>query len=202
MNEIHNNQQGADPGFDSHPRCTICNHIDRAEIEAALVAGSIRAVAARFGISRSSLQSHRASHMPEAFSRARRHGAARLALNGASIARRLEQLHADAFDLFTESRGVDFAAATRALAVMQRQAEFAWRVSSTVPAGGQMTESRFEALAGAVLRVLEPHPDLRLQIAESLREIEARFPSEDATDDTADEAAADETAAAAEGAVA
>jgi hypothetical protein len=44
--------------------CTICSQVNRLEIERALESGeSLRAVAARFGISASSLHRHRTSHL-------------------------------------------------------------------------------------------------------------------------------------------
>lgn len=45
--------------------CTICGHVNRLEIERALESGeSLRAVAARFELSRSGLHRHNTSHLP------------------------------------------------------------------------------------------------------------------------------------------
>ena len=45
--------------------CSICTHQDRPAIEAALAAGtSVRRIASRFGLSKSSVARHAASHVP------------------------------------------------------------------------------------------------------------------------------------------
>lgn len=52
--------------------CTVCRHLDRASIDAALVAATtpFRPLAAQFGLSPSALRRHRSEHLPAALVKA------------------------------------------------------------------------------------------------------------------------------------
>ena len=52
--------------------CTVCRHTERASIDAALVDGvALRDIAGRFGLTKSSVERHKAEHLSEALAKAR-----------------------------------------------------------------------------------------------------------------------------------
>lgn len=54
------------------PTCTICRHENRRDIEKALISGvPLRDLAGRYGLSKSSLQRHKAEHLPVRLLRAK-----------------------------------------------------------------------------------------------------------------------------------
>ena len=56
-------------------RCTICDHTERDQIDRALVRGAaFRHIAARYDVSTTALQRHKAEHLPAALVRARQVG--------------------------------------------------------------------------------------------------------------------------------
>lgn len=82
------------------PVCTICSHPKRAEIDKALVAGSVfRDVAQRFAVSRDALFRHKRDHLAEALVRVEEQIGQRIAKE---VDRRAEQTATAALDVHAE----------------------------------------------------------------------------------------------------
>lgn len=84
-------------------RCKVCNHVQRIEIDQALVAGeSLRSVAKRFGIHYSSLSRHK-SHISEQLSKNFALREFQGLQHGQSVLQQIESLQEKALDLLTQA---------------------------------------------------------------------------------------------------
>lgn len=85
-------------------KCAACSHDRQAEIDAALLAGkpSLRDLAAKYGIAKSSLQAHKAAHLNPALATVRQD---RLAKGARTAVERLENLVDRADALFRVAEG-------------------------------------------------------------------------------------------------
>lgn len=86
------------------PRCSICIHPNRAEIDKALIAGeSFRTIAGRFGTSRTSLGRHRDAHLAQQIERAERQFVAKVEQ---AVIKQEERRDAEALDVHAELRRI------------------------------------------------------------------------------------------------
>lgn len=152
--------------------CLVCRHPQREQIDLALLSESVRRVALRFGVAKTTLHDHRSQHLPALLAQAYTSRELRMALTAPLLRERLEQLHSGAETIFQQSLGVENHIAIRALGVMNRQIEMALRVSAATPQGGAVPLSQFEVLSQGILNALANFPEAKLEVARALRAIE------------------------------
>lgn len=111
-------------------RCTICHHVQRAEIEAAHAGGmALRKIAEKFGPSRTTLSKHWRSHVADAAQKAIEAGNAREIDAGGSILAEVDALKNDAKRLQAQAeRKKDIRAALIAIDKLMRLAELQARL--------------------------------------------------------------------------
>jgi hypothetical protein len=154
--------------------CSACDHDDREDIDAALVAGeSYRAIARRFGLSRDAVGRHKAKHLP----------AAMLAGRDAADTAHGDDLLAQCRDLQTKALGIlakaEKSGDLRTAIAANREArgclELLARLLAELPGGAAVdlfaSQDWTQALA-VLLAALEPFPDARLAVADRLAELD------------------------------
>lgn len=161
------------PGHE--PQCSICTHPNRSEIDVFLLQSSVRRAAARYSLSKSAVHRHRESHIPELLAAGEQILARRIALAAPKLRARLEEIHAETLDFYSSVKGVDNAVAQRALSLLSRQVEVALRVAAAVPATPAIGPDAHELFGRALLRTLEPHPEIREKVVTAFREVESRL---------------------------
>ncbi len=161
------------PGHE--PKCCICADKRRAEIDRHLLANSLRRTAALFGLSKSALHRHRDSHIPELIAAGEQILNRRLALAAPKLRERLEDLYAETLGFFHSTNGSDNPCAKGTLSILTRQLGLALKIASAVPATPAIGPDAVEILARTVLDALAPHPEIRAQVAASLRAVEAQL---------------------------
>jgi hypothetical protein len=153
-------------------RCTVCAHPQRADIDAALVAGGENRVLAKaWGLGRESVRRHRESHLPAALVASQRAAevvrgddlltkVADLEANARRIATQAEQ----ASDLRTALAGVrELTRIVELLAKLRGQLDESPKVAVLV------NSAEWVDLRTKVLRALEPFPAARQAVADALR---------------------------------
>ncbi len=161
------------PGYE--PQCSVCSHPKRSEIDLELLQSSVRRTAARHGLSKSAVQRHRDRHIAELLAAGEQVLERRLALAAPQLRARLEEIHAETQDFYSSIKGVENAVAQRTLSLLSRQIEISLRVAAAVPATPAIGPDAMELFGRALLRVLEPHPEIRDQVVTAFREVESRL---------------------------
>jgi len=107
--------------------CTVCTHPQREVIDQALIDGEpLRAIAGRFGTSRTALQRHKGAHLPAALVKA--HEVQEVA-RGDDLLARLRELHDKAQSLLAKAEVAgDFRTALQGIAQVRGCLELAARV--------------------------------------------------------------------------
>jgi hypothetical protein len=167
----------------------VCCHERRSEIDAALVAGEpYRHIAARFGVSTTALQRHKADHLPASLVAAQE---AQEAANADTLLDRLRDLLDRADSQYTLARGLvakavstgDLRAATGALgagngairearACLELLAELEGELDRR-PTLNLTISAEWVTLRAAMLDALTPYPDARVAVAKRLALVEA-----------------------------
>lgn len=155
--------------------CSVCNHPERSAIDRYLLQSSVRRAAARFGLSKSAIHRHRDSHMPALLAAGEQLLERRLALAAPKLRARLEQIHAQTAGYFLANDGVDRNAAFKGLTLLTRQVDLALRVAGSVPSSAETGPDAVELFGQAILRVLQPYPEIRDQVVAAIREVEAQL---------------------------
>lgn len=153
------------------PRCTVCDHAKRDEIDRALVAdrASDRAIASKYGLTRSSVQRHGEKHLPERLAQAveKREG-----LTADSLVKRLEELSALARGILEanyEDGRVQVAAVRELARHLELEAKILGQLKDRVEVDIKVTVEwqRYRAI---VLLALQPFPEAAEAVAAQLEE--------------------------------
>lgn len=161
------------PGHE--PQCTVCMHPLRSEVDLFLLRSSVRRTAARYGLSKSAVQRHREAHIPELLAAGEQILERRLALAVPKLRARLEEIHAETQDFYHTVKGVENAVAQRTLSLLSRQLEVSLRVAAAAPATPAIGPDAIELFGRALLRTLEPHPEIREKVVTAFREVESQL---------------------------
>ena len=154
-------------------RCTVCAHPEREAIDAALVAGSdsLRTIAARFGVSKSSLIRHRDKHLPETLTKAQ--DAQEVARADDPLAQ-LGGLRAEAHRIKGKAeKATDYRTALAGIRELVRIVELMAKVRGELAQEGTVSivlAPEWLVLRGTILRSLAPYPDARLAVARALED--------------------------------
>lgn len=161
------------PGHE--PQCSVCAHPKRPEIDRFLLQSSVRRAAALYGLSKSSVHRHRDRHMADLLAAGEQILARRLELAAPQLRARLEEIHWETLEFFRANNGVDRVAAARAIALLTRQVEVGLRLAAAVPATPAIGPDAMELYGRALLRALQPYPEVRGHVVTALREVESHL---------------------------
>jgi hypothetical protein len=153
--------------------CTVCSHSERAEIDAALLAGAaLRNIAERFGTSPTSVYRHKQEHIAPALAKAAEAGEV---ANGDSLLAKLRAVNAETQAILKEARaGRDNDIALKAIARVEKQLELEAKLLGELNDAPQVnitvTVNRLQAV---ILAALDRFPEARLAVAQALTEAAA-----------------------------
>lgn len=155
--------------------CETCQHPDRQEVEAAIIAGgSFRDVAGQFGRSKTSLQRHAATHIPEILSKAR---AVRERVTGDVLLDRLEELTTETREILADARaGEAHEVALKAINRLERQLELQARLLGELRDGATVNlvlSPEWTRVRTALLGALRPFPEAARAVAGALGGLDA-----------------------------
>jgi|SRR5215217_1466010 len=154
--------------------CTVCSHEERFKIEDAIWSGGVkRRIAAQYGLSESAVRNHiKEGHFDELIRLARE--GERLA-KAEAILDRIEFLHEKSIEIFEEVWGKKKARdALFAISQARENLKLIAEVRKFVGPGDTYNfynAPQYIELRGVILRVLEPYPEIRSELAEALREL-------------------------------
>jgi len=176
------------------PRCTICNHSARPQIDLATATGQPkRAVARRFGVSRDALWRHARAHLTTEMRAAlatkllQREGDTRRILleEGAGVTEALKAIRGPLFGLFLAAvdTGDNKAAAALSGRLHENLALIAKLTGELVPhAGTSITNillaPDFQRLRAELIRVLTRYPEAQAEVAAVFRQAGLRAATE------------------------
>lgn len=151
--------------------CTICSHAQRAEIDAALVAGEpYRGIAQRFRVSPDAVYRHRA-HVPAALARAK--DAAEVA-HGDTLLEQVTGLQARTLAILTKAEKTgDLPTALRAIGEARRNLELLGKLAGELQEHGDVIviNAAWIDLRGVILAALGPYPAARVAVAQALQKV-------------------------------
>jgi hypothetical protein len=157
--------------------CTICNHKDHESINSALIGSeSLRTIADRWSVSKTSLLRHKADHLPATLVEA---VAAAAVAEGDNLMDRLRQLSRETTSILAEARTAgskDNNLALKAIGRAERQLELMRRLLGEYQAGGSVNleeSPEWQELRTAILLALEPFPEARLAVAKAVKNVGA-----------------------------
>lgn len=157
-------------------RCTVCDHAARAEIDRALVEGrtSAATVARRYDLVKTSVERHAKNHLPAALAASQR--AAEVA-QGDTLLAKLEAMTAETQAVLrVAKREKDHHLTLKAIGHLEKQLELQARLLGELrdgPTVNVFVGQEWHAAVAVILRVLAPHPALRLEVASALRALGA-----------------------------
>ncbi len=154
--------------------CTICTHAQRAEIEAALVAGTpYRDIARRYGMSKDAVMRHASDHVAKQIAQAQE---AREEAQALDVVRQLRAINAAAIAILAAARRTgEHEIALKAIDRIQRQLELQAKLLgeiSDAPVVNVMLSPEWLTVRAAMLTALAPHPQARLDVAAALVALE------------------------------
>jgi len=156
-------------------RCSVCDHADRAAIDGALVAGEpFRHIAARYGVSTTALQRHKADHIPAALSTAK---AAVQVANADDLLMQLGLLRSKSLTLLMKAEQAgDYRAALagirEARGCIEVMAKMIGQLSDGPTVVNVLISVEWARVQAAMLAALSPYPDARIAVADALVAIE------------------------------
>lgn len=151
-------------------KCTICQHPQRAAIDAALVAGGVfRTIAHGFACSEDALKRHKADHLPALLTHAQQ--AADVA-KADSLLAQVRDLQKRALDILDQAEGAgDLRAATSAIREARGCIELLAKLMGELDERATVNivlAPEWVHLRGRILLALEPYPEARLAIVGAL----------------------------------
>ena len=154
--------------------CTICQHPQRAEIDAALVAGMpIRSIAFQIGVSHTAIQRHKA-HVSEAIGKSQE---AREEAQALDVVKQLKAINAAALAILADARTTgDADTQLKAIDRIQRQIELQAKLLGDLderPQVNVLVMPEWLAIRTALLRALAPYPTARQAVVEALEAADA-----------------------------
>jgi hypothetical protein len=151
-------------------RCTVCDHSQRTEIDAALIgSGSLRDIARQWRVSKDAVARHKSDHLPVHLAKAKH---AEETTQADSLLGQLLSLNRATLAILQEAReGKDNELALKAIARTEKQIELQARLlgelqdSQTV---NVLVMPEWQGLRAVILAALQPHPQARLAVVEAL----------------------------------
>ena len=161
-------------------RCTICSHPSREEIDRALIiGGSVRAIASNYSVARSSLERHKSGHLPADLAQSTQ---AREVFRADSLADQVRILQSKTLSILDKaSTANDHRVALQAINVARGNIELLARLVGEIQERSQtvnilLASPQWISLRLAILHALDPYPDARQALADSLAQLEQGAP--------------------------
>jgi hypothetical protein len=125
--------------------CTICSNPNRPEIDGALISpDSLRAIAGRYGTSKSALERHRDNCISAQLSKAKE---LQDSATGSDLISRLREIHAETGAILARAKkSKDWATALRAITRLERQIELEAELLGELDRGGRGGDTRIEVV--------------------------------------------------------
>ena len=154
--------------------CTICHHVQRAEIDAALVAGgSYRDIAGQFHMSKTAVARHASEHISTAIAKSQE---AREEAHALDVVRQLKAINATTVAILREARAEgDPDTALKAIDRIQRQIELQAKLLGDLedrPQVNILVAPEWVSVRAALLTALAPYGEARAAIATALLALE------------------------------
>lgn len=155
------------------PRCRVCDHPRRKDIDATLVANTtpVRRIAADFSLTESSLRRHRDRHLPVKLARS---AEARRVAESDDLGEQVRALRSKAFDLLhTAEVAGDARTALAAIGQVRGLLELQAKVQGQIDSGTSVAVSvqvsdTWPRLRSMILTALEAHPEARASVLSAL----------------------------------
>ncbi len=155
-------------------RCTTCAHAERPAIDLLLVNGrDVRDVAERFGLSKSSVDRHRANHLPAELAKAK---AAEDVAHADDLLAEVQRLKARAFGILDKAeKAGKFVPAIMALREIRGCIELLAEMAQAIdrrPTVNLLVAPEWVHTRTALLDALRPYPEARIAVAARLEALE------------------------------
>src|SRR5215217_4455888 len=155
-------------------RCTVCDHSERHSIDEALVNGApYRSVAKQFELSESSVYRHKTEHLPAQLLRAR---GAEEAARADDLLEQVRNLQVHTLDILERAeKAGDLRTALAAISQARGNLELLGKLAGELderPVVNVLLSPQWVMIRTTMLEVLDPHPQARAAVAESLTELE------------------------------
>ena len=152
--------------------CSICRHKKRAEIDKALVAReTFRGVAAKYGVSKSSLLRHYDDHLPASLVKAQD---AKEAAEADALLAQMISLRDEALGILEKAKEAeDLSTALNAIRVTQGTVELLGKLAGQLrdaPTINFVLSAEWQFVQANILAALGPYPEARLAVAHALGE--------------------------------
>jgi hypothetical protein len=156
------------------PKCTVCQHADVNKINKQLLEGvTLDVLSNDSGLSRTALHNHHQKHIPVQLTKSR---AAKEAIIANSLMGRVAALNAKAEDVYTKSLAAkNLFAALGAIRELRSIIELYAKITGELQAqtvNNVIIMPEWVALRSAILLALEPYPEARRAVIETVRRLE------------------------------
>ena len=155
--------------------CTICNHLQRAEIDAALIAGEpYRSIAKRFATSPEAMWRHKETHLPAHLAKAEE---AKESTQAESLLGQLLSLNQETLAILQEARqGKDNDLALKAIGRSEKQIELQARLLGELKDTATVNVlilPEWQQIRTIVIEALSAFPEARMAVATALERVSA-----------------------------
>lgn len=153
--------------------CAICSHPERAQIDAALVAGeAFRNIAKRWGMSAAAAFRHRVEHIVEQVAKAAKATEAEDVRRALDIVQQLRAINGASLNVLQDARQSGKGElALKAVDRVQRQIELQAKLLGELddrPVVNIWTTVEWQTIERTLVEALGPHPQARLAVVERL----------------------------------
>jgi transposase-like protein len=157
-------------------RCTICDHEDKARIDAALISGApLRDIAGQHGVSKSALERHKAGHVPANLAKAKEAGEVARADDLLSQVRHLQDR---TLSILTASEYAgELRTALAAIRECRGNLELLAKLLGELddaPRMNVIVSAEWLTIRTTMMEVLSPYPEARSAVADALLGLEER----------------------------
>lgn len=155
--------------------CTVCNHPDREAIDKALVDGAAyRDIAGRYGLSKSSVERHKAEHIPAAMAKAKE---AADVVHGDNLLDQVKTLQTVTMNILARAYKTDdlrtaLQAVGQARGNLELQGKLLGQLAEQQTTVNVLVMPEWLAVRKTLLAALAPYPDARLAVAAALVRLE------------------------------
>lgn len=153
--------------------CTICSHPKRAEIEAAIVAGSsYRHISSQFDVGYKSVERHASDHISQEIKQSKE---AEEAAQSLDVVKQLKHINKIALDILKESHDLkahelSLKAIDRVCKQIELQAKLLGDIDT--PHVNIYVTPEWQTIRATIVQALLPYPDARLAVANALVKME------------------------------
>lgn len=154
-------------------RCTVCDHSERGEIEAALVSGEpYRDIARQYSVSKDALARHRTEHIPEHLAKAQ--DAAEVAEADDLLGKVRELQSRTEKILEAAERDGELRTALAAIREARGLLELLGKLAGELQTAPTVSITIAAHVQQTILAALESYPEAKLAVADALGELESR----------------------------